>query len=136
MNTVEHSVASDPKADPGLGRPHDEPIHDVADIEKGGDSQGNTLAGKADCGQSFWLRLLIDAPEEDDNYVPPLKGLSFLDRFLVVWIVLAMAIGIILGNFVPSTGPNLQRGQFVGVSIPIGTCIFHCIPSGSANGWQ
>ncbi|GAB1208817.1 hypothetical protein APSETT445_007580 [Aspergillus pseudonomiae] len=31
-----------------------------------------------------------------------------------------MAIGIILGNFVPNTGPALQQGKFVGVSIPIG----------------
>ncbi|KAF2454604.1 sodium bile acid symporter family-domain-containing protein [Lineolata rhizophorae] len=30
-----------------------------------------------------------------------------------------MAIGIILGNFVPSTGPALQKGTFVGVSVPI-----------------
>ena len=30
-----------------------------------------------------------------------------------------MALGIILGHFVPSTGPALQRGQFVGVSLPI-----------------
>ncbi|KAI9836992.1 MAG: hypothetical protein M1819_000641 [Sarea resinae] len=51
--------------------------------------------------------------------VPPLRALSFLDRFLVVWILLAMVTGILLGNFVPSTGRALQRGQFVGVSIPI-----------------
>lgn len=49
------------------------------------------------------------------------KGLGWLDRFLVVWIFLAMAIGIILGNFVEDTGPALQKGKFVGVSIPIGT---------------
>ncbi|KAJ4031981.1 arsenicals resistance [Fusarium oxysporum] len=30
-----------------------------------------------------------------------------------------MAIGIILGNFVPETGPALQKGKFVGVSVPI-----------------
>ena len=48
------------------------------------------------------------------------KSLGLLDRFLAVWIFLAMAIGIILGNFVPSTGPALQKGTFVGVSIPIG----------------
>ena len=30
-----------------------------------------------------------------------------------------MALGIILGNFVPETGPALQRGTFVGVSVPI-----------------
>ncbi|KFY90353.1 hypothetical protein V498_06024 [Pseudogymnoascus sp. VKM F-4517 (FW-2822)] len=47
------------------------------------------------------------------------KGLGLLDRFLAVWIFLAMAIGIILGNFVDNVGPALQKGTFVGVSIPI-----------------
>lgn len=48
------------------------------------------------------------------------KSLGWLDRFLALWIFLAMAIGIILGNFVPNTGPALQKGKFVGVSVPIG----------------
>ncbi|KFY35645.1 hypothetical protein V494_05732 [Pseudogymnoascus sp. VKM F-4513 (FW-928)] len=48
------------------------------------------------------------------------KSLGLLDRFLAVWIFLAMAIGIILGNFVDNVGPALQKGTFVGVSIPIG----------------
>ena len=51
-----------------------------------------------------------------------MKALSFLDRFLVVWIVLAMGIGIALGNTVDSVGPALQKGEFVGVSVPIGMC--------------
>ncbi|OJJ49994.1 hypothetical protein ASPZODRAFT_109973 [Penicilliopsis zonata CBS 506.65] len=46
-------------------------------------------------------------------------NLGILDRFLALWIFLAMAVGIILGNFVPGTGPALQRGTFVGVSVPI-----------------
>lgn len=50
------------------------------------------------------------------------KNLGILDRFLALWIFLAMAVGIILGNFVPSTGPALQKGTFVGVSVPIGMC--------------
>lgn len=49
------------------------------------------------------------------------KSLGILDQFLALWIFLAMLTGILLGNFVPSTGPALQRGKFVGVSIPIGT---------------
>ncbi|KAI4723499.1 arsenical-resistance protein ACR3 [Aureobasidium sp. EXF-10727] len=51
--------------------------------------------------------------------VSAFKGLGWLDRFLAVWILLAMAIGILLGNFVPETGVALQKGQFVGVSAPI-----------------
>lgn len=60
-------------------------------------------------------------PEEPTAKQSAFKGLGWLDRFLAVWIFLAMAIGIILGNFVENTGPALQKGKFVGVSIPIGT---------------
>jgi arsenite transporter len=61
-----------------------------------------------------------DTPNAHAAKVSAFKSLGLLDRFLAVWIFLAMAIGIILGNFVPSTGPALQKGKFVGVSVPIG----------------
>ncbi|KAK9312842.1 sodium bile acid symporter family-domain-containing protein [Lipomyces starkeyi] len=57
-----------------------------------------------------------NAPEKKESVF---KSLGVLDRFLALWIILAMAIGIILGNFVPNTGPALQKGKFVGVSVPI-----------------
>jgi len=57
--------------------------------------------------------------QDNDGRPAPFKALSLLDRLLVVWIVLSMAVGIILGNLVPSVGSTLQRGQFVGVSGPI-----------------
>ena len=65
--------------------------------------------------------------EERPSHQSAFKGLGLLDQFLAVWIFLAMAIGIILGNFVENTGPALQKGKFVGVSIPIGmfTTCFH-----------
>jgi ACR3 family arsenite transporter len=67
-------------------------------------------------------QLTWDIAEHDESKeLPPLKGLSFLDRFLVVWIIVAMGVGIALGNTVDSVGPALQKGEFVGVSIPIGT---------------
>ncbi|KAI1497460.1 putative arsenite efflux transporter [Biscogniauxia marginata] len=47
------------------------------------------------------------------------QSLDWLDRFLAVWILLAMAIGILLGNFVPGTANALEKGHFVGVSVPI-----------------
>ena len=56
----------------------------------------------------------------DNTKTSAFKGLGWLDRFLAAWIFLAMLIGILLGNFVPSTGPALQKGKFVGVSVPIG----------------
>lgn len=61
------------------------------------------------------------SPDEPQKKESMFSSLGILDRFLAIWIFLAMAIGIILGNFVPSTGPALQRGKFVGVSVPIGT---------------
>lgn len=48
------------------------------------------------------------------------QGLGWLDRLLALWILLAIIIGILLGNFVESVGPALQRGKFVNVSVPIG----------------
>lgn len=48
------------------------------------------------------------------------KGLGWLDRLLVLWILLAIIIGMLLGNYVPNIGPALQKGKFVQVSVPIG----------------
>ena len=59
-------------------------------------------------------------PRKRRNELSAFRRLGILDRYLALWIFLAMAIGIILGNFVPNTGPALQRGKFVGVSVPIG----------------
>ncbi|KAK8061675.1 sodium bile acid symporter family-domain-containing protein [Apiospora phragmitis] len=59
-------------------------------------------------------------PEHHDaRKVSAFKALGILDRFLALWIFLAMVVGVLLGNFVPQTGPALQRGKFVGVSVPI-----------------
>ncbi|OLN81120.1 Arsenical-resistance protein Acr3-like protein 2 [Colletotrichum chlorophyti] len=60
------------------------------------------------------------SPETEEGQPAPIwKSLSLLDRFLAVWIFLAMLIGILIGNFVSNAGPALQKGKFVGVSAPI-----------------
>ncbi|KIW24283.1 arsenical-resistance protein [Cladophialophora immunda] len=67
----------------------------------------------------------LDLEQQPSNEPPSsvhasaFKNLGILDQFLALWIFLAMLTGILLGNFVPGTGPALQRGEFVGVSIPI-----------------
>jgi ACR3 family arsenite transporter len=59
-------------------------------------------------------------PLAEEEQSSAFKALGWLDRLLALWILLAMIIGVLLGNFVPNTGPALQKGKFVGVSIPIG----------------
>lgn len=54
---------------------------------------------------------------------PVFKTLGWLDRYLAVWIFLAMLIGILVGNFVPGVGAALNKGHFAGVSVPIGRCL-------------
>lgn len=53
--------------------------------------------------------------------------LGWLDRLLVLWILLAIVIGILLGNFVQNVGPALQKSKFVGVSAPIGEATMHSL---------
>jgi ACR3 family arsenite transporter len=55
------------------------------------------------------------------NQVPASCGpkLSFVDRFLSLWIILAMVIGVGLGYFIPATADVINRFSVGTTSIPI-----------------
>jgi len=48
-----------------------------------------------------------------------MKRLGFLDRFLTLWIFIAMAIGVCLGNFVPRVAESINDLSVGTTSIPI-----------------
>lgn len=71
---------------------------------------------------------LSDEEKQEDLKAAPSKksvyaGLGWLDRLLALWILLAIVIGILLGNFVNGVEEALQRGKFVQVSVPIGKIV-------------
>jgi ACR3 family arsenite transporter len=47
------------------------------------------------------------------------RGLSMLDRYLPVWILAAMALGLAAGWLVPGLGAALDTVQVAGISLPI-----------------
>ncbi len=58
--------------------------------------------------------------DEDLAAVPVIARLSFLDRFLPLWLGLAMAIGIVVGRTLPGVASRLAATQVTsGTSLPI-----------------
>jgi ACR3 family arsenite transporter len=63
---------------------------------------------------------LVEQLQDGDLSAPVIKRLSFLDRFLPAWIILAMALGIGLGRAIPSLNTHLNAVQVTsGTSLPI-----------------
>lgn len=61
----------------------------------------------------------IAEPQAATKGSPIMQDMSFLDRWLAVWILLAMGLGLALGRFVPGLNAILDSMTVGGISIPI-----------------
>lgn len=52
------------------------------------------------------------------------KGINTFQRYLSVWVLLCMAIGVVIGHFIPVIPDTLGKFQIFGISIPIAILIW------------
>ncbi|KAI5920621.1 putative arsenite efflux transporter [Camillea tinctor] len=97
--------ATKPSAIPILSSPRSNPNSDPDLERQGGSSKDNDPPAPSG--------------HQKTQKQSALRSLGWLDRFLAVWVLLAMVVGILLGNYVPGVEGALDRGRFVGVSVPI-----------------
>ena len=62
---------------------------------------------------------MTDTATPDSAAPPVVAKLSTWDRFLPVWIGIAMAAGILLGRWIPGLNTALEKVQIDGISLPI-----------------
>lgn len=51
-------------------------------------------------------------------------GIGFFDRFLTIWVILCMGLGLLIGRFLPAIPDWLGKLQYSEVSIPIAVLIW------------
>ena len=51
-------------------------------------------------------------------------GIGFFERYLTVWVILCMVVGVAIGRFMPSIPAFLGRFEYANVSIPIAVLIW------------
>ena len=52
------------------------------------------------------------------------KSINTFQRYLSVWVLLCMAIGVLIGHFIPAIPATLEKFQISGISIPIAVLIW------------
>ncbi len=52
------------------------------------------------------------------------QGIGFFEKYLTIWVVLCMAVGILLSKFLPSVPTFLEKIEYAGQSIPIAVLIW------------
>ena len=55
---------------------------------------------------------------------PKAEGISFFQKYLSVWVLLCMVMGILIRKFLPAIPAFLDRLSIAGISIPIAILIW------------
>ena len=64
----------------------------------------------------------------DDHASPSTaEGMGTFERYLSLWVALAIIAGILVGQFIPSVPETLSRFQVAQVSIPVAVLIWAMI---------
>ncbi|NIC07892.1 ACR3 family arsenite efflux transporter [Billgrantia bachuensis] len=64
---------------------------------------------------------------QDTQAPPPTEGLGLFERYLSVWVALAIVAGVLLGQLAPAVPKTLSRFEVAQVSIPVAILIWAMI---------
>ena len=51
-------------------------------------------------------------------------GIGFFEKYLTVWVILCMVVGILIGKFLPAIPNFLGKFEYANVSIPVAILIW------------
>ncbi len=75
--------------------------------------------------------MVIDITKQDEttviHKVPIEKELGTFEKYLTLWIILCILVGVGLGRFFPGIAVGLNQFQYAYVSIPIAIALFFMI---------
>ncbi len=52
------------------------------------------------------------------------KGISIFQKYLSVWVIICMVVGVLLGRFLPQVPEFLNRFEYARVSVPMAILIW------------
>jgi ACR3 family arsenite transporter len=61
---------------------------------------------------------------EEDTMENSNKGISFFQKYLTVWVIICMVIGVLIGSFIPEIPEFLNKFEYAKVSIPVAILIW------------
>lgn len=52
------------------------------------------------------------------------QGLGIFEKYLTLWVILCMAVGVLIGKFIPAVADTLSKFEYYQVSIPTAILIW------------